>query len=111
MVSLMLITSIRILTDTPHQDLDKLSLSQERSDALLDPKDVFKIPTMDAFLNLRDKLNLTDRQRQVFVLKYSRGWRNIDIAEELGVNQDTIGEDLKIIRTKLVSIGNENLNC
>lgn len=75
----------------------------------MDIKDVLKIPTMQAFLDLRDKLNLTDRQRDIFVLKYSRGWRNIDIAEELGVNQDTVGDDLKAIRTKLAAIGNENI--
>lgn len=74
----------------------------------MDIRDVMKIPTMDAFYELRDKLNLTDRQRDIFVLKYSRGWRNIDIAEELGVNQDTVGYDLKIIRAKLASMSNEN---
>lgn len=73
----------------------------------MDPKEVFKIPTMEAFLNLCDKLNLTDRQREIFVFKYSRGWRNIDIAMELDINQDTVGEDLKVIRSKLVAIGNE----
>lgn len=75
----------------------------------MDIKDVLKIPTMDAFYQLRDKLNLTDRQRDIFTLKYSRGWRNIDIANELGVNQDTVGDDLKIIRAKLAAITSENL--
>lgn len=75
----------------------------------MDIKDVLSIPTMDAFYQLRDKLNLTDRQRDIFVLKYSRGWRNIDIANELGVNQDTVGDDLKIIRAKLAAITSESL--
>lgn len=75
----------------------------------MEPKDVMSIPTMDAFLKLRDYLNLTDRQRDIFVMKYSRGWRNIDIAEELGVNQDTVGDDLKIIRAKLSSVAKEHL--
>lgn len=52
-------------------------------------------------------LNLSDRQREVFVLKYSKLWRNIDIAEELGVSQDTIGEDTKDIREKLKAIEKE----
>lgn len=64
---------------------------------------------MDEFYKLRDKLNLTDRQRDIFYLKYSRGWRNIDIAEELGVNQDTVGDENKIIRAKLATIGNERM--
>lgn len=75
----------------------------------MDIKDVLKIPTMDAFYQLRDKLNLTDRQRDIFTLKYSRGWRNIDIANELGINQDTVGDNLKIIRAKLAAITSENL--
>lgn len=76
----------------------------------MDIKDVLKIPTMQAFLDLRDKLNLTDRQRDIFVLKYSRGWRNIDIAEELGVNQDTVGSELRIVREKLAAISMEEIN-
>lgn len=69
-------------------------------------RDVIRIPTMDAFYAFRDSLNLTDRQREIFFLKYSRGWRNIDIANELEppVNQDTVGDDLKIIRAKLAEI-------
>lgn len=74
----------------------------------MDPKDVISIPTMDAFYELRDKLNLTDRQREIFLLKFSRGWRNIDIAEELCINQDTVGEDMKVIRSKLNSIVSKN---
>lgn len=70
----------------------------------MNPSDVIRIPTMEAFFALRDKLNLTDRQREIFLLKYSRGWRNIDIAEEIGVNQDTVSKDLLDIRQKLVWI-------
>lgn len=75
-------------------------------------KDVIKIPTMDAFFELRDKLNLTDRQKEIFFLKYSRGWRNIDIANELEppVCQDTVSEDLRIIREKLLAISRENID-
>lgn len=70
----------------------------------MEPKDVISISTMDEFNRLLASLNLTDRQRRIFVLKYSRGWRNIDIAEEIGVNQDTVSDDLKVIRKKLVSV-------
>lgn len=52
-------------------------------------KDVRGIPTMKQFYELRDMLNLSDRQRDVFYYKYSKFWRNIDIAEELGVSKDT----------------------
>lgn len=70
----------------------------------MDPKDVINIPTMDEFNSLLESLNLTDRQRTVFFMKYSRGMRIIDIAEELNYNQDTISDDLKVIRKKLASI-------
>lgn len=73
---------------------------------VIEPKDVINLNTMDEFYELRDRLNLTDRQREIFYLKYSRGWRNIDIANELDppVSQDTVGDELKIIRKKLVAI-------
>lgn len=74
-------------------------------------KQVMDIPTMDSFMRLRDQLNLTDRQKQIFVLKYSRGLRNIDIAEELNppVTQDTVGADVKVIRRKLAAVLKENI--
>lgn len=76
------------------------------------PEDVIKIPTMDAFYELRDRLNLTDRQKEIFYLKFSRGMRNIDIAEELvpPVSQDTVGSEIRILREKLAVIGKENID-
>lgn len=73
------------------------------------PEDVISIPTMDEFNALLESLNLTDRQRKIFVFKYSRNWRNLDIAEELGINQDTVSADIKVIRQKLRAIGERNL--
>ena len=73
----------------------------------MDPKDLIKIPTMNQFYKVRDALNLTDRQRKIFVYKYSRGWRNLDIAEEIKVNQDTVTADMKVIREKLKAYQND----
>lgn len=72
--------------------------------------DVLKIPTMNAFFELRDKLNLTDRQRDIFLMKYSKGWTNLTIANSLEppVSQDTVSKDLRIIREKLVAISLDN---
>lgn len=67
----------------------------------MEPKELISVPTMSEFNRIKDSLNLTDRQREIFHLKYSRGWRNIDIAEELGVHQDTITEDMRVVREKL----------
>lgn len=70
---------------------------------------VVKISDMGDFYALRDKLNLTDRQREIFYLKFSRGMRNIDIAEEIDACQDTVGSDLKKIREKLVKLCYEDI--
>lgn len=68
------------------------------------PLEVISISTMDEFYRVRDMLNLSDRQREIFYMKYSRRLRNIDIAEELGLNQDTISAEMKVIREKLADI-------
>lgn len=68
------------------------------------PEEVIKIPTMDEFNAFLDSLNLSDRQRKVFVMKFSRLLRNIDIANELGVNQDTVSKDMRVIRQKLAAV-------
>lgn len=72
----------------------------------MEPKDLMSVKTMKKFFEIRDELNLTDRQRKIFFLKFSRGWRYIDIAEELGINQDTVTADMKVIREKLTGIAN-----
>lgn len=36
------------------------------------------------FQEIVDNLQLTDRQKQIFVLKYGRGFLNEDIAVEIG---------------------------
>ena len=67
----------------------------------MNPKDVIDVPTMSEFNHIKDSLNLTDRQKEIFDLKYHRGFRNIDIAEDLQIHQDTVGAELKVIREKL----------
>lgn len=68
------------------------------------PQDVINIATLEQFNQLKDSLNLSDRQRDIFTLKYSRLWRNIDIAEELEISADTVAKELSAIRTKLLEI-------
>lgn len=70
----------------------------------MEPRDVIKIATMDEFNEVMDSLNLSDRQRKIFVLKYSHLWRMIDIANMLGIHQDTVADDLRVIREKLAQI-------
>lgn len=73
----------------------------------MEPKDVMRIPTMEEFNRIKDSLNLSDRQRKVFHLKYSKLWRIIDIAEELGIHPETVANDLKDIRMKLAAVSRE----
>lgn len=68
------------------------------------PQDVINIATLEQFNQLKDSLNLSDRQRDIFTFKYSRLWRNIDIAEELEISADTVAKELSAIRTKLLEI-------
>ena len=63
--------------------------------------ELLKVPTMTEFYKIRDELNLSDRQREVFLYKYSRRWFNADIAAELHVDRDTVSADIKVIREKL----------
>lgn len=73
----------------------------------MNPKEVINIETMEEFNRLMDSLNLSDRQRKVFYLRYSKRWRNADIAAELDVHRTTISDDLNVIRTKLAAISRE----
>lgn len=43
---------------------------------------------------------LTDRERQVFILYYRRGWKIEDIAAEIDVSRRTITTILQSIRRK-----------
>lgn len=62
------------------------------------------IGTKMQFQEILDKLQLTDRQKEIFVLKYGRGFLNEDIAAEIGYCRKTVSEELKIIRHKMAQI-------
>lgn len=75
----------------------------------MNEKDVINLPTMEAFNNLLDSLNLTDRQRRIFELRYSRGLFQQDIAAEIDVDRKTVVSELKIIKEKLRFVTCNNL--
>lgn len=64
-------------------------------------KEIKNIGTKIKFQEILDNLQLTDRQKQIFVLKYGRGLMNEDIAAEVGFCRKTISDELKIIRHKM----------
>lgn len=50
------------------------------------------------------KLQLTDRQTEIFVLRYARGLTIAEIAEEITCCSRVIGKELKIIRHKMAQL-------
>lgn len=67
-------------------------------------KELLLIGTKEKFKEILDKLQLTDRQRKIFILKYGRGFLNEDIAAEIGFCRKIVSEELKIIRHKMAQI-------
>lgn len=74
------------------------------------PKEATKIARMDKFNRLVDMLNLSDRQKKIFYYKYQRQWRIADIAAEIGISVDTVNEDTRVIRTKMMAVSEEELD-
>ena len=66
-------------------------------------KEVMNIATKAEFEHLSAELLLTDRQREIFCLKYEHGFTNLRIAEELNppVCESTIKSEMKVINRKL----------
>lgn len=64
------------------------------------------IGTAEKFNAVLEKLQLTDRQKEVFVLKYGRGWLNSDIAAEIGYNRSIVSQELNKIRHKMAQLVN-----
>lgn len=67
-------------------------------------EEVKKIGTKMKFQEILDNLQLTDRQKQIFVLKYGRGFLNEDIAAEIGFCRKIVSDELKIIRHKMAQL-------
>lgn len=72
-------------------------------------KELMDIAEKSTFDEIYNKLNLTDRQKQIFVLRYSRGWYMADICAEVGYCRKTVSEELATIRRKMAQIDLENL--
>lgn len=67
-------------------------------------EEIKKIGTKMKFQEILDNLQLTDRQKQIFVLKYGRGFLNEDIAAEIGFCRKIVSDELKIIRHKMAQL-------
>lgn len=67
-------------------------------------KQVMKIASMKDFYVFRDTLNLTDRQRDIFELRYSKGLSMQEIADEIKYSYNVVREDMKDITNKVVAV-------
>lgn len=66
--------------------------------------EIKNIGTKLKFKEILENLQLTDRQTQIFVLKYGRGFLNEDIAAEIGYCRKVVSDELKIIRHKMAQL-------
>lgn len=67
-------------------------------------KDVFDIAEKSTFEEIYNRLQLTDRQKEIFKLRYGRGWYMADICEEVGYCRKTVSEELAKIRRKMAQL-------
>lgn len=67
-------------------------------------EEIKNVGTKIKFQEILDNLQLTDRQKQIFVLKYGRGFLNEDIAAEIGFCRKIVSDELKIIRHKMAQL-------
>lgn len=64
-------------------------------------KELSKISTMDELIRLRDSLNLTDRQKEIFMLRFNRGFSIIQISIECNMSDSTVCRELRKIGNKI----------
>lgn len=67
-------------------------------------KELMLVGTKIKFNEILEKLQLTDRQKDIFMLKYGRGFMNADIAAEIGYCREVVSDELKIIRHKMAQL-------
>lgn len=67
-------------------------------------KEVMDIGPKTTFNDILDRLQLTDRQREIFILRYGRGMFLSDISEEIGYCRKVVSDELKTIRKKMAQL-------
>lgn len=67
-------------------------------------KELSKISTMDELIRLRDSLNLTDRQKEIFMLRFNRGLSIIQISIERNMSESTVYRELRKIGNKIAKL-------
>jgi|GEM_PF-4159963 len=67
----------------------------------MEPSRLKDIPTKADMIRIKDLLNLTDRQRTIFELKYERGLSFYQIADVLGMSYPRVSAESCAINKKL----------
>lgn len=67
-------------------------------------KELSKISTMDELIRLRNSLNLTDRQKEIFMLRFNRGFSIIQISIECNMSESTVYRELRKIGNKIAKL-------
>lgn len=67
-------------------------------------KELSKISTMDELIRLRNSLNLTDRQKEIFMLRFNRGFSIIQISIERNMSESTVYRELRKIGNKIAKL-------
>lgn len=68
---------------------------------MLTEKELMKVGTAEKFQKIFNSLQLTDRQKEIFLLKYGRGMVNTDISAHIGYCRKTVSDEISIIRDKM----------
>lgn len=67
-------------------------------------KELSKVSTIKELIQLRDSLNLTDRQKEIFMLRFNRGFSIIQICIECNMSESTVYRELRKIGNKIAKL-------
>lgn len=59
---------------------------------------------MDELISLKDSLNLTERQEEIFMKRFNKGHSIIELSMELNLSTSTINRELSKIAKKIEKI-------
>ena len=65
---------------------------------------LYEINTMDELISLKDSLNLTERQGEIFMKRFNKGHSIIELSMELNLSTSTINRELSKIAKKIEKI-------
>lgn len=65
---------------------------------------LYEIDTMEKLISLKDSLNLTERQEEIFMKRFNKGHSIIELSMELNLSTSTINRELSKIAKKIEKI-------